>query len=139
MKRFLAILTVICIALCFLTACEEKVEEPEPSPTPVIISEPTESKLPDIELEYDETKFVMEGVVLVAYIGGEEAVEIPDGTMVIGANAFERCHGLGRAGLPACVKEIQTDVSELILDYLSAHGTVAFPDRHPYHVIRPES
>lgn len=27
---------------------------------------------------------------------------------VIGANAFERCHGLGRAGLPACVKEIQT-------------------------------
>ena len=38
-----------------------------------------------------------------------------------------------------CVKEIQTDVSELILDYLSAHGTVAFPERHPYHVIRPES
>ena len=27
-----------CLALCFLTACREEVEEPEPSPTPVIIS-----------------------------------------------------------------------------------------------------
>ncbi len=37
-----------------------------------------------------------------------------------------------------CVRDIQTDVSELILDYFSSHGTVSLPERHPFRVIRPD-
>lgn len=36
-----------------------------------------------------------------------------------------------------CVREIQIDISELILDYLGAHGTVTLPEVHPFRVILP--
>ena len=36
------------------------------------------------------------------------------------------------------VREIQTDISELILDYLRTHGTVEIPSEHPYRVILPK-
>ena len=123
MKRLLAILTVICLALCFLTACREEVEEPEPSPTPVIISGGDDTKLPDIELEYDATKFVMEGVVLVAYIGGEEAVEIPDGTMIIGANAFKDCKEMKSVKLV----DTLTQIDRCAFEGCTALETVAIP------------
>ena len=35
------------------------------------------------------------------------------------------------------LKEIQTDISELILDYLRAHRTVDIPEDHPYRVLLP--
>ncbi|MBQ3894374.1 MAG: leucine-rich repeat domain-containing protein, partial [Clostridia bacterium] len=123
MKRLLAILTVICLALCFLTACREEVEEPEPSPTPVIISGGDDTKLPDIELEYDATKFVMEGVVLVAYIGGEEAVEIPDGTMIIGANAFKDCKKMKSVKLV----DTLTQIDRCAFEGCTSLETVAIP------------
>ena len=37
------------------------------------------------------------------------------------------------------VREILTDVSELILDYLQAHPMVTIPDTHPYRVLLPAS
>ncbi len=48
-----------------------------------------------------------------------------------GAGDFDFYKGLPRA------KEIQTEVSELILNYLSARGTVEIPDKPPYRVICP--
>lgn len=48
-----------------------------------------------------------------------------------GAGDFDFYKGLPR------VKEIQAEVSELILNYLSARGTVEIPDRPPYRVICP--
>ena len=36
------------------------------------------------------------------------------------------------------VRDIQTDISELILDYLRAHPLVEIPAEHPYHVILPK-
>ncbi|HPJ01506.1 MAG TPA: hypothetical protein PKU80_01525 [Candidatus Limiplasma sp.] len=35
-------------------------------------------------------------------------------------------------------KEIQTEVSELILNYLGEHSVVHVPDRAPYTVILPD-
>ena len=37
------------------------------------------------------------------------------------------------------VQEIQTEVSELILNYLSQHALVTIPQEHPYRVILPQS
>ena len=35
------------------------------------------------------------------------------------------------------IRDIQTDISELILDYLREHDLIEIPDMHPYRVIRP--
>jgi 2',3'-cyclic-nucleotide 2'-phosphodiesterase/3'-nucleotidase len=48
-----------------------------------------------------------------------------------GAGDFDFYKGLPRA------REIQTEVSELILNYLSARGMVEIPDKPPYRVICP--
>ena len=36
------------------------------------------------------------------------------------------------------VREIQTDISELILDYLRAHPRIEIPGAHPIRVILPQ-
>ena len=37
------------------------------------------------------------------------------------------------------IRDIQTDISELILDYLREYDLIEIPDTHPYRVIRPEA
>ena len=46
----------------------------------------------------------------------------------------------GFDGYKACerVKEIQTEVSELLLDYLRGHDLVEIPDGAPYTVLLPD-
>ncbi|MBR5059948.1 MAG: leucine-rich repeat domain-containing protein [Clostridia bacterium] len=91
MKRLIALLAVICLAAGVFAACSQEEEAPEVTPGPAIIVDTDDAGLPDIELEYDADKYVMHGVTLVAYIGDEEAPEIPEGTMVIAPNAFKDC------------------------------------------------
>ncbi len=91
MKKLLAIIAVLGAVCCLFAGCSEEEPVVDATATPGAVSTPAATELPDIDIAHDETKFVMDGVILKAYIGDEENVEIPDGTIIIGDNAFRNC------------------------------------------------
>jgi 2',3'-cyclic-nucleotide 2'-phosphodiesterase/3'-nucleotidase len=63
---------------------------------------------------------------------GEEFTLAMNSYRATGAGDFDFYAGCPR------VREIQTEVSELILNYLAAHETIRIPEDAPYRVILPE-
>ena len=91
MKKLLAVIVALTVLCCAFVGCDEDTVVEEPTATPDVTEEPTATELPDVELEYDKTKFCLDGVVLKSYIGDETNVVIPEGVIIIDDSAFRNC------------------------------------------------
>lgn len=95
MKKFLTVLFAICLICGCFAACtldEEPTTEATPEATALpATQEPEVTPVPIVDVEYDRTKFVLDGLVLKAYIGNDKEVTIPEKIIAIGANAFKDC------------------------------------------------
>ncbi len=121
MKRLALILAIVMtVGLCF-TACTKS--EPEETPGTEVVVDPVETIQPKIVLDYDTEKFVLDGVTLVRYIGNEEAVEIPDGTVVIGDSAFRGNSTVQTVSFPDTV----TTINRYAFQDCTALTTVSVP------------
>ena len=134
MKRLALILAIVMtLGFCF-TACTKS--EPEETPGSEVVVDPVETVQPKIVLDYDTEKFVIDGVTLVKYIGDEEAVEIPDGTVTIGESAFRGNGTVKTVNIPDTVTAIgdsafykcEALTSIVIPDTVTSIGTGAFVD-----------
>lgn len=106
MKKFLAVMAVLCAMCCVFAACQKEDAEPTATPAVTPTGAPQTTPIPETTIEHDETKFCLDGVILVAYIGDEAEVTIPDGVIIISDNAFRDCTTVQTVTIPDTVTEI---------------------------------
>lgn len=123
MKRLILILTIIMAALLCFTACQQTEEEPVKTPNPGVIIDTSATPIPKIELDYDATKYVMDGVTLVKYIGDETEPEIPEGTVIIADSAFRDNEKIKSV----TIKETVTTIGNYAFENCKALETVSVP------------